>query len=170
MCWAYRCKLGSHSGQQPESEHLPDEWQIINMEYQIFLHLHYICSSSSGSSLSGQDFSWLVLFVCVSNLQLKYSNKEWTLTKNQRNSAYKRWAFFFQDTHEWHCIIVQQPKGSDLNSKILLIDHVNPQWRKIYELLTWGSLEVLLSCWVTWKLQKKILRLLWCGRRMFNEK
>lgn len=28
--------------------------------------------------------------VCVSNVQLKYSNNDWTLTKNQRNSAYKR--------------------------------------------------------------------------------
>lgn len=50
--------------EQPESEQLPDNWQITNMQDQIFLHVHNTCSSSPGSSLSGHAYWQIVVDLC----------------------------------------------------------------------------------------------------------
>lgn len=51
--------------EQPESEQLPDNWQITNMQDQIFLHVHNTCSPAVVYVDMTIDRLHLICVVCV---------------------------------------------------------------------------------------------------------
>uniref|UniRef100_A0A672IGK4 Protocadherin gamma-C3 n=1 Tax=Salarias fasciatus TaxID=181472 RepID=A0A672IGK4_SALFA len=59
---------------------------------QVYCYKMCLTPESSKSDFMFLKPSQSNFSLCFSTLQLKYSNKDWTWNKNQRNSAYKRWA------------------------------------------------------------------------------
>lgn len=77
--------------QQPNVSHLTLTVQYLPFPMPLALPLciHGMTSRHKCSAIV--PLVLVTKFYYVSPVQLKYSNKNWTWTKNQRNSAYKRW-------------------------------------------------------------------------------